>query len=145
MAKKQNNWREETKRIIRSYPALLREEAEIHDSRITPSLSGMPGAGGVSRKTENIAMKELPPGSQRELTRYGRRYPRRADIGTAGTGSRLSIWFTGSRRMTCTERQCAAITATKVCRNGTRLLSNWWTLTCVCRKSTFFRRKKGLK
>ena len=67
MAKKQNNWREETKRIIRAYPALLREEAELHDSRITPSLSGMPGAGGVSRKTENIAMKELPPGSQREL------------------------------------------------------------------------------
>ena len=67
MAKRRDNWREETKRIIRAYPRLLREEADKKESRITPSLSGMPGGAGTSRKTENTAMRDLSPGDQRAL------------------------------------------------------------------------------
>ncbi len=67
MAKKRDNWREETKRIIRIYPRLCREERELRDSKITPSLSGMPGGGKVSRKTEDVATRELSPGDQRAL------------------------------------------------------------------------------
>ncbi len=67
MAKRRDNWREETKRIIRAYPRLLREEQEAKESRITPNISGMPGSGGASRKTEITAMRELSPGDQRAL------------------------------------------------------------------------------
>lgn len=67
MAKRRDNWREETKRIIRIYPRLLREENALRDTRITPNLSGAPGGAGVSRKTENTALRELSPGDQRAL------------------------------------------------------------------------------
>lgn len=67
MAKQKENWREQTKRIIEAYPGLLREENELRECKITPSANGMPGGGGVSRSTENVAMRELPPESQRML------------------------------------------------------------------------------
>lgn len=67
MAKSKDNWREETRRIIRSYPELAREEARLRECRITPSYTGTPGSGGSGSKTENAALKELPPRKQREL------------------------------------------------------------------------------
>lgn len=67
MGKSKDNWREETRRIIRAYPALLREENGLRDCRITPSYTGMPGGGNGSSKTETAALKELSPKKQREL------------------------------------------------------------------------------
>lgn len=62
-----DNWREKAKKIIETYPALLREEAEIRNCRITPTLSGMPSGGGRSRSTETTALRELRPEQQRRL------------------------------------------------------------------------------
>lgn len=67
MGKSNNNWREQTREIIRQYPALVREERRLKDCKITPNLNGMPGGGGSSRKTELTAMRELPPDKQRKL------------------------------------------------------------------------------
>lgn len=67
MGKSKDNWREETRKIIRAYPALLREENGLRDCRITPSYTGMPGGGNGSSKTETAALKELSPKKQREL------------------------------------------------------------------------------
>lgn len=72
MGKSNNNWREQTREIIRQYPALVREERNLKDCKITPSLNGMPSGGGSSRKTELTAMRELSPDKQRKLDAVNR-------------------------------------------------------------------------
>lgn len=67
MGKNKDNWREETRRIIRAYPGHVREEHRLRECRITPSLTGMPGGGSFGSKTETAALKELSPQKQREL------------------------------------------------------------------------------
>lgn len=67
MSKPRYTWWGYVRGIIRKYPELKREYEELHRQAITVSMSGMPGsAGGVSRKTENIAVRELPYTKQRE-------------------------------------------------------------------------------
>lgn len=52
--------------MIRAYPARKREYEELHQQSMTAQMTGMPGGGGVSRATENIAVRELPYTKQRE-------------------------------------------------------------------------------
>lgn len=49
---------------VREYPKHKAELQRLHSQKITADLNGMPGGGGVSRTTENIALKELPPAKQ---------------------------------------------------------------------------------
>ena len=49
---------------VREYPAHKAELQRLHSQHITANLSGMPGGGGASRTTENIALKELSPAKQ---------------------------------------------------------------------------------
>jgi hypothetical protein len=52
--------------MIRSYPDLKKEYQQLHEQTVTASISGMPGSGGAARKTEDIAIKELPRSKQIE-------------------------------------------------------------------------------
>ena len=66
ISKPRYKWWGYVKNVIRSYPDLQREYNDIHEQPITASLSGMPGGGGASRKTEDIALKRLPRSKQEE-------------------------------------------------------------------------------
>lgn len=52
--------------MIRAYPARKKEYEQLHEPSVTANMSGMPGGGGVSRGTEDIAIRELPNAQQRE-------------------------------------------------------------------------------
>lgn len=67
MGKGKENWREETKRVIRAYPALVRAENELFESKITASITGMPRSGSAKNVVEDIAMRTLQPEDQRAL------------------------------------------------------------------------------
>ena len=54
------------KGMVRRYPALRAEYADLHSQSVTANYSGMPRSGDVSRGTEDIAVRELPTNSQRE-------------------------------------------------------------------------------
>ena len=66
MSKPRYKWWGYIKNVIRAYPGLKREYEDLHEQSITANLSGMPGGGGVSRGTENIAIRELMPTAQKE-------------------------------------------------------------------------------
>lgn len=67
MSKPRYKWWGYIKSVIRSYPELKKQYDELHRQNITASISGMPGTGGVSRGTEDIALKELPKTKQAEM------------------------------------------------------------------------------
>lgn len=66
MSKPRYKWWGYVKNVIRAYPALKREYESLHEQSVTANMSGMPGGGGVSRGTEDIAIRELPYTKQRE-------------------------------------------------------------------------------
>ena len=67
MSKPRYKWWQYVKNMIRAYPGLKREYEDLHEQSITANMSGMPGGGnGVSRGTEEIAIRELPYTKQRE-------------------------------------------------------------------------------
>ena len=54
------------RKIIYAYPERKKEYNELHQQSVTANLSCMPGSNNVSRRTENIATKELSPTKQKE-------------------------------------------------------------------------------
>ena len=66
MSKPRYNWWPFALNMIRDYPARNEEYKDLHQQRITANLSGMPGAGSVSRTVENVAARQLPRQEQRE-------------------------------------------------------------------------------
>ena len=66
MSKPKYKWWGYIKNIIRAYPDLKMEYEALHEQSVTANVSGIPGGGEVSRKTENIAIRELPYTKQRE-------------------------------------------------------------------------------
>lgn len=66
MSKPRYKWWGYVKSIIRQYPALKQEYEALHVQSVTASVTGMPGAGDVSRDTEDVAIRELPYTKQRE-------------------------------------------------------------------------------
>lgn len=67
MSKTRYRWWGYVKNIIRAYPALDREEAAIKEQPITANVSGMPRGGSAERKTESVALRQLPRSQQAEL------------------------------------------------------------------------------
>ena len=51
---------------VEKYPERMRRLEELRTQNITANISGMPGGGGVSRSTENIALRQLPPSQQKD-------------------------------------------------------------------------------
>lgn len=66
MSKPRYKWWGYIKAVIRSYPGLKKEYEDLHEQSITAKISGMPCGGGVSRGTEDIAVRELSYTKQRE-------------------------------------------------------------------------------
>ena len=66
MSKPRYKWWGYIKAVIRAYPALKKDYEDLHEQFVTSAISGMPGGGGASRGTENIAIRELPDTLQRE-------------------------------------------------------------------------------
>ena len=66
MSKPRYRWWGYVRNVIRAYPDLKKEYEYLHEQSVTANLFGMPGTGGVSRGTENIAVRELPKTKQRE-------------------------------------------------------------------------------
>ena len=54
------------KGMIRRYPELKAEYADLHSQSVTPNYSGMPVSGVAGRATEEVAIRELPTTRQRE-------------------------------------------------------------------------------
>ena len=66
VSKPRYDWWPYVKGMVRRYPALRAEYADLHSQSVTANYSGMPRSGDVSRGTEDIAVRELPTNSQRE-------------------------------------------------------------------------------
>ena len=52
--------------MVRNYPIWKAELEHLHSQSVTAGEGGIPSGGEVSRKTENIALRQLPPAKQRE-------------------------------------------------------------------------------
>lgn len=66
MSKPRYDWWGYVKGMIRRYPSLKEEYADLHRQSVTQSYTGMPGGGGSGRTVEEIALRELPTTKQRE-------------------------------------------------------------------------------
>lgn len=66
MSRPRYDWWGYVKGMIRRYPQLKEEYADLHSQSVTPNYSGMPGGGGSGRTVEVIALRELPSTKQRE-------------------------------------------------------------------------------
>lgn len=72
MRKQRYNWWPYVLNMIRDYPIRKRDYDALHQQTITASTSGMPGGGGASRTTEQIAIRQLPAAEQREYDAVAR-------------------------------------------------------------------------
>lgn len=66
MSKPRYKWWGYIRSVVWAYPELKREYEEMHRQSMTAGIGGMPTGGGVTRGTENIAVRELPPTEQKE-------------------------------------------------------------------------------
>jgi len=66
MSRPRYDWWPYVKGMIRRYPALKEQYADLHSQSVTASYSGMPHGSGVGRPVEALAIRELPTNSQRE-------------------------------------------------------------------------------
>lgn len=66
MSKPRYDWWPYVKGMIRRYPALKAQYADLHSQSMTADYSGMPRSGSPSRSTEAASLRELPTTAQRE-------------------------------------------------------------------------------
>lgn len=63
-----SSWRYQARTAARSYPMLKQLQADLRETRITPSLDAYRrGSGSPARITEAAALRELPPAQRRQL------------------------------------------------------------------------------
>ena len=72
MSKPKHLWWQSAKRAVMNYPAWKAELEEIQSQSVIAGEGGLPSGGEVSRKTENIALRQLPPAKQREYDAVSR-------------------------------------------------------------------------
>ena len=51
---------------VRNYPNRKKEYEQLHSQSVTAGGGGAMGSEGVNRRTENIALRQLPPAKQNE-------------------------------------------------------------------------------
>ncbi len=66
MSKPRYGWWSYAKDMIRRYPELSEEYADLHTMKITPKYSDEPRGTGLRRPLEDVAVRELPTNKQRE-------------------------------------------------------------------------------
>ena len=64
MSKPREPWWGYVKNVIRRYPQYRKELREIRSQQITPGYSKAGGRGKAQRKTEMVALRQLPPRDQ---------------------------------------------------------------------------------
>ena len=64
MSKPREPWWGYVKNVIRKYPAYKKELRSLRSQKITPGYSKAGSRGSTQRKTETIALRELPPRDQ---------------------------------------------------------------------------------
>lgn len=101
MSKPRELWWGYVKNVIRAYPALAREAAELHGSRITPNYNATGGGCGPSRTTETNAMRQLPPKQQQRLEAVERAISRTRRRSNGALRLRIVelVFFTGSHTL----------------------------------------------
>lgn len=72
MSRPREDWWSNAVRMVRNFPSRKREYEELHSQSVTPDYSGMPHSRGVSRTTEVIALKQMPPAKQQEYEAVAR-------------------------------------------------------------------------
>lgn len=60
-------WRAKARAAVRRYPELVKAEADLRSPSLTPNYNGMPSGSEATRKTEILALRELPPYDRRDL------------------------------------------------------------------------------
>lgn len=66
MSKPRDDWWPNAVRMVTNYPNRKREYEELHSQSLVAEMSGMPSGNSVSRSTENVALREMPPMKQQE-------------------------------------------------------------------------------
>ena len=66
MSRPRYDWWGYVKGMIRRYPALCRQYWDLHSQSMTALYGPQGGAGDDARKTERLAIRELPATKQRE-------------------------------------------------------------------------------
>lgn len=66
MSRPRYAWWSYVKAIIRNYPQMREDYRELHTQASTANYTGMPRSGLAARRTEVIAIRELPTTRQRE-------------------------------------------------------------------------------
>ena len=66
MSRPRFDWWSNAVNMVRNYPARKAEYEDLHTKTISAQISGMPRSSDISRSTESIALKEMPPAKQRE-------------------------------------------------------------------------------
>ena len=72
MSKPRDDWWVNAVRMVRNYPARKAEYEELHAQSLVADMSGLPKGGNVSRTTEAIALRQMPPMKQREYDAFTR-------------------------------------------------------------------------
>lgn len=67
MSKPRDIWWSYAKGMIRQYPELKKELADLREQKVTASMTGVPGGGGAARTTENVSLRQLPGKKQEEF------------------------------------------------------------------------------
>lgn len=65
MSKPRFRWWGFARSMIRDYPVLALQLKELHEQSITAGASGTGGGSSINRKTEQVAMRTLPPDDQK--------------------------------------------------------------------------------
>ena len=72
MSKPRYGWWSYAKHMVQKYPELKRQLDERHAQIVTSDTTRIPGGKGVSRSTENAALRQLPAARQREYDAVSR-------------------------------------------------------------------------
>ena len=67
MSKPREPWWGYVKNVIRKYPEYKKQLRALKSQQITPGYSKTGGRGKTQRKTEAIALRELPPRDQHSM------------------------------------------------------------------------------
>ena len=66
MSNSKHPWWPSAVRMVRNYPVWKSELEQLRNQTVTAGEGGIPSGGDVSRKTENVALRQLPPAKQME-------------------------------------------------------------------------------
>lgn len=77
MSRPRYDWWGYVKGMIRRYPALCRQYWDLHSQSVTALYGPQGGAGDDARKTERLAIRELPATKRASMRRCGWRSSRR--------------------------------------------------------------------